>query len=197
MNLEKQHWNHYLGYLAEALQCSPERLKPSVDLLHKKVKSGCTKEELKERMLSLFVPISIMQGLEMWQNYMDLFHRTGLRHFDGKTREEMEDKMYTDMVDGVVDDPAPETHLYDLGSTSQFLIYMATKNPMPASPILLEKIRTEAGLEANWELMMLLGDMYSYNNHKDKAREIYNNLWEANGHNDLSIQDAINLMSLY
>ena len=196
-------WHHYTDYLKEALRQTPNgskklrTLKTSVDTLHEKVKSGCSKEILLEGMLRLFVPATIMQSLEMWQNYMDLFNRTGIRAYGGKTREEMEGKMFTDMVDGVEDDPLPDTPLYDLGSTSQLMIYFATKDLMRESPMLLEKIRKDGGLAANWELMMLLGDMYAQTHQKDKARKVYLELWEANGHKDDSILASIRFLDLF
>ena len=77
LSKEKQIWKHYKDYLIEATGKSGSRLDHILAGIKTSVSVGCTRAELKEMMLNVFEPITIMQGLEQWQNQMDILLHTG------------------------------------------------------------------------------------------------------------------------
>lgn len=88
LSKEKQIWKHYKDYLIEATGKSGPRLDHILAGIKTSVSVGCTRAELKEMMLNVFEPITIMQGLEQWQNQMDILLHTGLDSLSGKSRAE-------------------------------------------------------------------------------------------------------------
>ncbi len=84
-----------------------------------------------------------------------------------------------------------EAHIYDLSGVTQNILYISYEKSGAEGARLIEHIRKESGLEENFEIQMLLGDRYGNYGEFNKAIKVYEELWEKNGHKDLSIQDAI------
>ena len=186
-------WQHYTDYLIEATHKSHGELSSQIAQMQHSVQKGCSRLELKNLMLNAFVPITIMQALELWQNMMDILLHTGLDKYGGKTRYEHANgaSPYDDLVDGVLDSELPSAHIYDLSSTTQDVVHMISDRVIKEGPVLLKEIMTQAGLKGNWELLMLLGDCYRLNGEYKKAIETYEMI-TINGHYpDPSVQDAI------
>ena len=189
-------WNHYADYLAEAMQRDRENLREAVDHIKNCIAEGCDLKYLKSLMLSVFEPGTIMQALEQWQNQMDLMLHTGLKKFNGKSRYDYyagkKDSLpYDFMGDDTIDDPGPLTHIYDLSGVTQAVIHMAFEYGGKEAPALIAYTQKKAHLEENYELQMLLGDAYRQIGQFKEAIQIYEELWEKNGHLEFSIQDAI------
>ena len=193
---ESSVWDHYIDYLAEALQSDRESIKKAVKPMKASIAEGCTLENLRTLMLSVFEPITIMQALEQWQNQMDIMLHTGLKKFNGETRYEhyvgkSDESPYDFMVDGILDDHSPYAHIYNLSGITQTILHMSYEHVGTQAPEIIAHIMKEAELEKNFEIKMLLGDCYRKRGSFEKAIQTYEELWEENGHHDLSIQDAI------
>ena len=195
-NREISAWDHYIDYLVEATQRDREDIKKSCDQMKSCIADGCTTEVLKEMMLSVFEPITIMQALEQWQNQMDLMLYTGLKKFKGVSRyeyyvEKKDESPYDFAADGIIDDHSPSAHIYDLSGITQTIVHMASEHGGKKAPDMVAYAQKEAGLESNYEINMLLGDCFRKVGKFDEAIHTYEDLWDRNGHHDLSIQDAI------
>ncbi len=186
-------WPHYTDYLIEATHKSRDELSSQIAQMQRRVQKGCSRLELKDLMLDAFVPITIMQALEQWQNQMDILLHTGLDQYGGKTRYEHANgsSPYGDLVDGVLDSELPSAHIYDLSSTTQDIVHMISDRVVKEAPTLLREVMTQAGLKENWELLMLLGDCYRKNGEYKKAIETYEMIKIGGHYPDLSVQDAI------
>ena len=189
----KEVWQHYTDYLIEATHKSQDELSSQVTQMKHSVQKGCSRLELKDLMLDAFVPITIMQALEQWQNQMDILLHTGLDQYGGKTRYEHANGFspYSDLVDGVLDSELPSAHIYDLSSTTQDIVHMISDRTIKEGPALLKEVMIQAGLQRNWELLMLLGDCYRQNREYKKAIETYEMIKIDGHYPDLSVQDAI------
>lgn len=195
-NKETEVWNHYIDYLVEATHKNRDSLSETINHMKNSIAEGCTLEELRVLMLSAFEPVTIMQALEQWQNQMDLMLHTGLKKFKGVSRYEhyvgKNDKApYDFMVDAVLDDHSPDAHIYDLSGITQTVLHIASEYSGKDAPALIIHAQKECGLEENFEIKMLLGDSYRQRGRFKEALLVYEELWDKNGHQDLSIQDAI------
>ena len=197
MDKEQQVWKHYEDYLKEANIGIPySDLSHILSGMRNNVSGGCTRAELKEMMLNIYTPVNIMWALEQWQIQMDILLHTKLDSLSGKSRyeyydRELDENPYVFDPDDVLDDSAPDTHIYDLSSITQDMISIASEFGRKESTELLLDIQKKSHLKKNWELQMLIGDCYRQNKEFDKAISTYEELWKQNGHNDLSIPDAI------
>ncbi len=196
MRTEKQIWDHYRDYVIEAARITEAKLAPVLSDMKKKVAAGCERQELKEMMLGVFRPITIMQSLEQWQNQMDIMLYTGVDELSGDSRmvyysEKRNTSPYTFMADGISDEHDADTPIYELSGMTQDLLHMSSEHTGKEAPALVLQIMKEGNLEKNYEIQMLLGDVYRQCGQINRALEVYDSLWEQNGHADPSIQDAI------
>ncbi|MBQ9010622.1 MAG: hypothetical protein IJ088_15040 [Clostridia bacterium] len=196
---EAQAWIHYRDYLTEATLKKNEDFVSDLMRMHRRVYEGCPRTELRDMMVQVFDPGTVMQGLEMWQTMMDLLMFTGLRRFAGKSRDEFyKGALPYDMDDGVLDNDAPLTHIYNLSSAVQDLAHLITQAPLRLNPPkLIEALMKESGLERNAELQMLRGDLYRQVNKLDKAKRIYRDIRKKGLADDRSIDDAIIYTDLF
>lgn len=193
-------WNHYIDYLAEAAYGDKDEIRKSLSYMRNSISEGCSLEELKFMMLEAFEPITIMQGLEQWQNQMDLMLHTGLKKFNGESRHEhyLEknnqppyDFLMEVINDGILDDHDPNTHIYNLSGLTQIALHLAYEYSGNEAPSQIVELQENGNLAENYEITMLLGDCYRRAGQFETAIQTYEDLWEKNGHRDPSIQDAI------
>lgn len=187
-------WLHYRDYLTEATLKTNEDVCPDLVRMRKRIYEGCARTELRDMMVQVFDPGTVMQGLEQWQCMMDLLLYTRIRRYGVKSRVEFyKNASPYDMTDGVLDDAAPLTHIYNLSSTTQDLAHMVSEFAPGKSnaPGLLEEIILQAGLQRNAELQMLRGDLYRQMGEFEKAKRIYREIREKGLANDRSIEDAV------
>ncbi len=83
---EKAVWNHYLSFLSEATLEQQSAFYPMLVRMKERVAADCSREELRDMMVLLFNPGTVMQGLEQWQCMMDMLLYTGMDKFDGQCR---------------------------------------------------------------------------------------------------------------
>ena len=200
MKTESSVWDQYRLYLAEATGKTEMMLHPALTVMKKAISLGCSSADLKIMMLKEFIPITIMQALEQWQNQMDLLIYTGIESLSGLSRSDYCDRhkntnpfqlLVPSVLDSESDSPASDAHIYDLSFMTQKKLFAAYEACGQDAPFVIECVQNDNGLEHNWEIQMLLGDCYSNCRNYDKAIEIYESLWEQNNHKDNSIQDAI------
>lgn len=196
MRTEIEIWNHYRDYLMEATGKSASYFGPVLSKLKERVYMGCSRRELRELMDSLFEPVTIMQSLEQWQNQMDILLYTPVQALFGLSREEyysvrQNKSPYVMEHDSVLDDPDPATPIRKLSSVTQDLLHIASERSGRKAPALIVEIQKKAGLQKNWEIQMLLGDCYRQSQQFKESLAVYNMLWDDNGGQDLSIQEAI------
>lgn len=194
--VEKSIWSHYTDYLVEATHRSKSGLQETLDNMKTAVENGAEFAELKAMMLAVFKPVSIMQALEQWQNQMDILLHTGVKKHHGRSRfsffKNKDKSCYTDFeFDSIVDDPDPKAHIYDLSVTTQTVFHSISEMMIADAPVIFENAMKSACLEENFELQMLLGDIYKKCMQFDKSIQVYKELWEKNEHRDQSIQHAI------
>ena len=189
-------WDHYLKYLTEATQQEETVFKPLLSQMKQCVAADCSREELRDMMVQLFVPGTIMQGLEQWQCMMDLLLYTGMDKFDGQSRYDHFDDdtpPHTDLSHEGRDNRFPLTHIYDLsGKTQDKLHLLVHFGPMePGLPKFMEAVIRDLKLQRNAEVQMLLGDLYQKVGLFEEGVRVYKNIRMNKLADDPSIDDAI------
>ena len=192
---EQAVWNHYLSFLSEATLEQQSAFYPMLVRMKERVAADCSREELRDMMVLLFNPGTVMQGLEQWQCMMDMLLYTGMDKFDGQCRFDHFKKVppYSDLSQKGKDSPLPLTHIYDLSGVTQDMLHFIfnfagdTKDNIK----LMEMFILSSKLQKNAEIQMLLGDFYRKVGLYDECVKIYQNIRRNGLADDRSIDDAV------
>ena len=196
--IEKENavWDHYLKYLMEATQQKESVFKPLLAQMKHCVAADCSRKELRDMMVHIFEPGTVMQGLEQWQCMMDLLLFTSMDKFDGQSRyDHFDDETppYADLSHEGRDNRFPNTHIYDLSGITQDMLHVLFNfGVMEADkPKVMEAVIRELKLQRNAEVQMLLGDLYQKVGLFEEGIRVFKNIRLNRLADDRSIDDAI------